>query len=303
MGNSPHTALIHILDDDSLLTIFCLYRPDFLCDETEIYNSHFGGMSVQPWAGGRWWYRLVHVCQRWRNLILGSTSYLCLSLVCMNRTPVANMLAHSPPLPLTVDYLGKDDITAEDEEGLMLALKQRDRVRHLRLSFPVCNPQKFVTTIDRDFPILEYLVVVPPVVDSRALMLRKTLQSPHLNHLALRGFTCPIGPRLHQTAVGLVRLFLTITHLSAYFQPNILLQWISFMPQLEMLVISFTFIVPDHDVERPITAPITLPNLRWLWFRGVSAYLEAIVCRVTAPRLKRMHIVFLKQLMFSVPGC
>ena len=27
MGTSPHTAPIHILDDDSLLNIFYLYRP------------------------------------------------------------------------------------------------------------------------------------------------------------------------------------------------------------------------------------------------------------------------------------
>ncbi len=299
MGNSPHTALIHILGDDSLLNIFCLYRPDFLFQEMDKFDRLLGGM--EQWVGGRWWYRLAQVCQRWRNLILGSASYLRLSLVCSNGTPVANMLARSPPLPLTVDYFGEGGIPAEDEEGLMLALEQRNRVRHLRLSFPVWNLQKLVMAIDGDFPILEYLIVVPPVVDSKALMLRKTLQSPHLNHLALRGFTCPIGPRLHPTAVGLVTLYLVINHLSAYLQPNILLQWISFMPQLEMLLISFTFPVPDRDVERPTTTPITLPNLRWLWFEGVSAYLEAIVCRVTAPRLKSMHIVFLKQLTFSVP--
>lgn len=34
MGNSPLTASIHILDDDSLLHIFHLYRP-FLFGEDE----------------------------------------------------------------------------------------------------------------------------------------------------------------------------------------------------------------------------------------------------------------------------
>ncbi len=301
MGNSPHTASIHILDDDSLLNIFCLYRPDFLGEEMDNSDRRLDRIR-EKWVVGRWWYKLAHVCQRWRNLVLGSASYLHLSLVCTNGTPVAKMLAHSLPLPLTVDYRGKDGITAEDEEGLMVALEQRDRVRHLRLSFPVGNLQKLVMAIDGEFPILEYLFVVPHVVDSTALMLRKTLQSPHLKHLALRGFTYPLGPRLHPTAVGLVRLFLAIKHPSAYLRPNILLQWVSFMPQLEMLSITFTFTVPDHDVEMPTTTPITLPNLHWLWFRGVSAYLEAIVCRVTAPRLKSMQIMFLEQLTFSVPG-
>ncbi|KAI0276410.1 hypothetical protein BGY98DRAFT_986246, partial [Russula aff. rugulosa BPL654] len=49
------------------------------------------------WVEERWWYRLAHVCQRWRNLILGSATYLGLCLVCTYGTPVADMLAHSPP--------------------------------------------------------------------------------------------------------------------------------------------------------------------------------------------------------------
>ncbi len=82
--------------------------------------------------------------------------------------------------------------------------------------------------------------------------------------------------------------------------------WISFMPQLETLAIAFTFPVPNRDVERqlthtPITTPITLPNLRLFQFQGVSAYLEAIVCRITTPRLEELQFDFFKQLTFSVP--
>ena len=66
---------------------------------------------------------------------------------------------HSSPLPLTVDYSGEDGITAEDEEGIFLALEQRRRVGHLRLHFPVQNLQKLVKVIDGEFPTLEYLIV------------------------------------------------------------------------------------------------------------------------------------------------
>ena len=160
--------------------------------------------------------------------------------------------------------------------------------------------------IDEEFPILEYLVVWPWAKDSTVIMLPEALQAPHLRHLTLRGFTCPIQPRFHPTAPGLVTLCLEIDHPSAYFQPNILLQWISFMPQIENLDISFTFPVPNGDVERqlthtPITTHITLPNLRLFVFRGVSAYLEAVVCRITTPRLETLSIQLFKQLTFSVP--
>ena len=214
------------------------------------------------------------------------------------------MLAHSPPLPLTVDYTSIDGITAEDEEGILLALEQHHRVRHLRLQLPVQNLRKLVMAIDEEFPILEYLIVYPWPTDSTVLMLPETLQALHLRHLMLGGLACPIRPRLHPTAPGLVTLCLTIDHPSAYFQPNILLQWISFMPQLENLHIDFKFPVPNRDVERQLThTPImTLPNLRLFAFRGVnSAYLEAIVCRITIPRLERLYIKLFKQLTFSVP--
>ena len=260
----------------------------------------------EPWVQGRWWYQLAHVCQRWRNLIFGSASYLGLSLVCTNGTPVEDMLTHSPPLPLTVDYSSENVITENDEEGILLALAQRHRVRHLRLGFPGRILQWLVTAIDEEFPILEYLVVYSLMTDGIALVLPETLQAPRLRHLMLRGFTCPIRSRLHPTPAGLATLFLIINRQSAYFQPNVLLQWISLMPQLENLQIAFTFAVPNRDVERqllhtPITTHITLPTLRFFGFRGVSAYLEAVVCRITAPHLERLQIRLFEQLTFSVP--
>ena len=304
---SPHVVSIHILDDDSLLNIFYFYRPFFLGEDEEDYKRLYGGQG--KWKQGRWWYSLARVCQRWRNLILGSASYLRLSLVCTNDTPVQNMLAHSPPLPLTVDYYSKDGITAEDEEGVLLALERRHRVRHLRLVFPAQILRKLVMAIDEEFPILGYMIVDPPgnlLGDGIALMLPETLQAPNLHHLTLGYFTYPIQPRLHPTAASLVTLDLVIDHQYAYFPPNILLQWISFMPHLENLAIVFTFPVLNRDVERqlthaPITAPITLPVLRLFWFRGISAYLEALVCRIMTPCLEDLDIQLFKQLTFSVP--
>src|ERR1700761_8098833 len=79
------------------------------------------------------------------------------------------------------------------------------------------------------------------------------------------------------------------------------------MPQLETLLIGFGFPIPNRDIERqlmhtPIVTPIILPNLHWFWFRGVSAYLEALVCRIVTPRLKRLRIGFFNQLTFFVPS-
>ena len=269
-----------------------------------------GGKS---WGRERWWYTLARVCQRWRNLIFGSASYLGVCLVCTIGTPVADMLANSPPLPLIIDYISEDDITAEDEEAIFLALEQRDRVRRIRLELSCLGLKKLAMTIDEEYPILEYLILGPLIWNqtvfgytNTVLVLPETLQAPHLRHLALSNFALPIGSRLLTTAVGLITLFLYMGQPSTYFPPNTLLQWISFMPQLETILVALRFPIPNRDVERQLmhtlTMPhVTLPNLRWFVFRGISAYLDAVVRRITAPRLEQFQFNLFKQLTFSIP--
>ena len=218
------------------------------------------------------------------------------------------MLAHSPTLPLIIDYFRTDrDITAVDEEGLILALEQHGRVLRIRLSISVSKLQKFIVAIDEEYPVLEYLIMRPfEWRKGMALLLPETLQAPRLHHLMLTGFAFPMKRQLLTNAASIVTLYLYVSHPDAYFQPNTLLQWLSFMPQLETLVIFFTFSVPNRDVERQLrhtsSIPhITLPNLRFLVLNTSSAYEEAIVRRITTPRLQKLDIRFFKQLTFSLP--
>ena len=296
--DSSGRVLSIVLDDNSLLHVFYLYRP-FWGDEDNLLDWK---------SNGWWWYALAHVCRRWRNIILGSATYLGLSLLCTYGTPVAEMLAHSPPLPLLVVYATEDrELTTEDEEGIILALKQHGRVSRVRFNESVTITQKPLVAMDEEYPILEYLYIVGPIKDdSTILRFPETLQAPHLRVLGLRGFALPMGSPLLTTAVGLVTLHLSMVHPSTYFHPNTLLQWISLMPHLETLKILFELSIPNRDVERqlihtPIIAPITLPNLHRFHFRGVSSYLEALVHRITTPRLKDLNIEFFNQLTFSVP--
>jgi hypothetical protein len=218
---------------------------------------------------------------------------------------VADILAHSPPLPLVIDFKGKD-ITAEDEEAIILALEQRDRVRRIRFYLPVLQLQKLIMAIDGEYPILEYLILTDlPEDKSTVLILPETLETPHLRQLVI-DCSIPIRFQLLTTAVGLVTLHLALYHPSTYFQPTVLLQSLSLMPQLEMLLIIFCFAVPDRDVERqlmrtPIMTHVTLPNLRSFTLQTVSAYSEAVLSRITASRLENFQICYLKQLTYSVP--
>ena len=304
MCNRSRTVSIDMLDDDSLLHVFYLYRP-FLSGEDQDEDARlYGGDEIA--TRGRWWYTLVHVCQRWRNIILGSASYLGVFFVCTYGTPVADMLAHSPSLPLIVHYATEGrDITTDDEQGIILALKQRDRVIRVHLDTSLLG--KFIAIMDEEFPILEYLIVdLPAEAKSTILTFSETLQAPHLRLLWLRGFALPIRSQLLTTAVNLVTLYLVMVHPSTYFHPNTLLQWIILMPQLETFGICFKSTTPNRNVEMelshtPIIAPVTLHNFRHFIFRGVSTYLEALVRRIATPRLEKLNIDFFNQLTFSVP--
>ena len=97
MDNSRRTPSIHVLDDDSLLHVFNFCRP-FVRNEDGPASWRYNG---------RWWYALSHVRRRWRNIVLGSATYLGLSLLCTYGTPIADMLAHSPPFHSSLVTLGK----------------------------------------------------------------------------------------------------------------------------------------------------------------------------------------------------
>jgi hypothetical protein len=261
------------------------------------------------WDNGHWWFKLTHVCQRWRGLMLGSASYLRLCLVCTNGIPVVDMLAHSPPLPLVIDYGYFDhdgDLIEEDEEEIILALEQRERVRYIRLIIPVLNLQNLIMAIDEEYPTLEYLILSPQIEDNTSIILPKTLQAPHLRHFALFDLALPTGSRLLITAVDLVTLSLTMTHPGpSYIQPAVLLQWLSFLPQLEDLnYLNFPDLNRDMEeqpIQTPTTTHITLPNLRSFAVEGVGAYLEALFRHITAPRLEKLQICFFKKITSSVP--
>ena len=285
-----------------LINIFRLYRPDLLDeDETNDIRILRGG----EWRRERWWYKLVHVCRRWRSLILHSAPYLGLSLLCTHRTPVADMLAHSPPLPLVIDHVGDGwNITPEDEEGIKLALRHHDRVRRIRLAMFVQYLPMLINYIDKEFPILEHLYIDPLSYNDKGVVLPETFRAPNLRHLVLVNFALPVGSSLLATAAGLVTFSLSFIPPSVTWYQTDLLHKVSSMPHLQILGISFYSDVPNHVWRRVMNMQnvthVVLPNLRWLGFQGGSAYLDALLPHMTTPRLEKLQIYFFNEVFVSV---
>ena len=282
-----------------------------ILDELESDDDDTVILGGGEWSRERWWHRLIQVCRRWRYLLLESAFHLQISLVCARGTPVADMLAYSPStLPLIIDHFEDDQyLTSEDEKGIILALQHRDRVRRIRIIKPTPILQKLVISLHGEFPILEFLFIwhqryyLPMIEQITNLNLPETFRAPHLRQLLLKNLATPIESPQLTTMGNLVTLFLTKIPFSAYFHPNVLLQWLSLMPQLEVLWIGFNF---NRDADRqlsrtPIMTGVTLPNLRQLGFQGSSTYLEVLLPWVAAPLVERLRIYFFNRMIHSIP--
>jgi hypothetical protein len=298
---------IHILDDDSLLSIFLHCRP-VLIDKNETDELHI--LRGGHWDRERWWYKLTQVCRRWRCLVLASAFHLDLCILCTYGTPIADVLAHSPPFPLILDFLDEHrEITTADEDGILFVLQQqRHRVRRIRLRMFAPTLLKFVVAFDGEFPMLEFLFLRPPNRVKTRLALPKTFQAPNMRHLVLNNFVLPASLLL-TLGMGLETFSLMWIPPSVYFHPSEFLQQLPRFPQLKILRIGFQSPVPNRDVEShlldpdtPIMPHVTLSNLRWFSCTGTSAYVEALVHRLDAPSLEKLQTWFFNQLTYSIPN-
>jgi hypothetical protein len=175
----------------------------------------------------------VHVSRRWRRVILAAPSLLDLHIVCTRGVPVADMLAHSPPLPLIIFYrVGDDPMTTEDEKGVLLALSHahRYRVRRIALWMLSWELKKFVIAMDGQFPVLERLNIDSSYGPNWELILPRTFEAPNLRHIELWRVALPTQSPLLTTARGLVFLRLGGILESAYFPPTFILARLSLMP-------------------------------------------------------------------------
>ncbi|KAH9066188.1 hypothetical protein EDB87DRAFT_694115 [Lactarius vividus] len=300
--NRSHTKIskyfplttINTLPDEVLLEIFDQYR-----------SLRTGN---KPGSQG-WWYTLVHTCRRWRQLVFASSIRLNLHLRCTFGTPVEDMIRHSPPFPLVLDYSPHilKKWTAEDELALLLTTQHLPRVSEIVLSAPGLTLAKLTADMIEAAPRLETLSLHSQT--SEIVLPKRFLEggAPQLRHLILTGAALsPLQPLL-TSATSLVSLVLECIPSSAYFSPDSLITQIRAMPFLQILSISFLSTVPrpgfrgERVLPRGQVARIELPGLTQLIYRGVSAYIEALLSRIRSPRIEDVDIALFNQLTLDVP--
>jgi hypothetical protein len=229
---------------------------------------------------------------------------------CTNGTPTVDTLEHLPPLPLKVVYHIRSDYGGtipreQDESGIYHALRLHDRVRYIHLHLPSSIFHKILVLMDEHFPILEHLSLSFGAEDSIPLTLPKAFLAPNLRHLTLPSISPPRRLRVLTSTVSLVTLVLSDIQTSSYFRPKLLVARLQFLPHLEKLFIEFSIPIPHPSTERELLgeqgAPVTLPSLKSLQFRGVGGYLESLIAQIRAPLLDQLDITLFDQITLELP--
>ena len=229
---------------------------------------------------------------------------------CTNGSPILETLDHLPQMPLSIDYghtRSGVTLTEQDELRIYHILRLHDRVLHIDLNLPPSILRKVIMLLDQRFPMLKHLSLTFSATrrDSLPLTLPKAFLAPNLRHLTLPGISPPRRLQLLTSTVSLVTLDLRNIEASSYSRPRLLVARLRSLPQLKELCIGFSTPIPHPSTERELLgekgAPVTLPSLKTLRFKGVGTYLESIVAQIRVPLLEQLDITLFNQLAFVLP--
>ena len=268
---------IDILPSDILLDVF-----DFYVKEEYLREA---------------WHALVHVCQRWRNLVFVSPRRLNLRLVCTSGKQLRETLDVWPIVPIVISISWYTDPPMSDIDNVIAALEHNDRVREVDLrGFNCLQLEKVLSAMQRPFPELTGLTLrwiggtVPVFPDSFL-----GGSSPRLQTLQLDGIPSPSLQKLLLFATDIVTLSLGDLSRSVRISPEELVTCLPALTGLRYLSFKFVSLpfFPDQGSRHPPSPTyVVLPSLTRLSFEGVSEYLMDLVARVNAPLLDHIFIEF-----------
>ncbi|KAH8993906.1 hypothetical protein EDB92DRAFT_338955 [Lactarius akahatsu] len=252
-------------------------------------------------ASPRLWPRLVQTCHKWRRIVYASQQVLNLQLFCTHGTPVSKTLDYWPTLPIVVNFGGSPalgPLAPEDEDHIMAALRQSDRVCSISLTITSSLLETF-SVIEGPFSKLEDVVLLSR--DSMQLTLPNTFRwGPRLRSLHLIKIVFPVLPLLLHSSRNLVDLrlheVLNIWHVS----PSMLATALSGMAQLQSLSLHFLSVANHITFPFPSGKRIILPALTRLDLRGTNAYLESLVAGIDAPGLMDISITFFDMYILDI---
>ncbi len=268
---------------DILLQVFDFCRPEV--SKTRDKNFY------------NWWHGLVHVCQRWRQVIFTSPRRLNLQLLCTRK----KKLDCWPQIPIAINVKGLGSLSSTKEENLLSAFEHSDRVCRVTLSITLRQLEKVVKMMLKPFPVLTHLQLTLLTSikssDFDTWILRSLpsgfLGGPTsgLQELYLSGISPPASPSILSSTSDLVGLHLCDLLMADRVSPKAMVERLAVMTKLESLTIEFKFQYPSPLPAQNFRARAILPTLTQLRFQGDHRYLEDLVAQLDTPQLFNLTVM------------
>jgi hypothetical protein len=258
-------------------------------------------LDVSP----QFWPRLVHICRKWRRIVFASQRALHLRLFCTHGTPVLKTLDCWPSaLPIVVQYGGSQALDApapEDEDNIMAALNQSDRVSSISLTVTSSLLEK-LSAIERPFSELEDLDLLS--LDSVRLTLPSAFRwAPRrLRCLHSTRIAFPALLKLLYSSSNLVDLQLHEVFDPWNVSPKALTKALSKMTQLRSLSLLLLSTAIYHAPSPPSGDRVVFSDLTRLKVqgKGITKYVEGLVNRIETPHLGDIEITFFDDPVFGL---
>jgi hypothetical protein len=253
------------------------------------------------------WHTLVHVCQKWRNVVFASPRRLGLRLLCDSERSARKMVDIWPKFPIIVKDCYAENLPLQGVDNVLDALKLNYRIHVINLQLVPSLLLEGFATIKEPFNALTSLVL--RANDENALVLPDSFlrgSAPRLQELGLDGIPYPAIGKLLLSANDLVSLRLCNIPISGYLSPEEMVTSLSTLTKLKTLYLGFRSprSGTDRELESRPPWPLEqafLPTLTTFYFKGDSEYLEDMVSRIDAPLLSNITVTLFNQLTFDTP--
>ncbi|KAI9512745.1 hypothetical protein F5148DRAFT_732472 [Russula earlei] len=282
---------ISMLPDDVLMDIFYFY-----------VNSNVWRIATRGWHG------LVHVCQRWRDIVFASPRRLNLQLEYTGRRPMSEILDVWPVLPVVISLTMYPSSKSYLDSCLRNIAATFESEHHNHICkidlprIPISHWERLAAAMQKLFPELTCLHMW--VEEHTVTSLPDSFlggSAPLLRRFSLGKCSFPGMLRLLLSSNHLVFLSLWDIPHSGYFSPQALVTTLSSMSRLETLRLQFKSPqYPTSPSQPPLTRSV-LPALTRLVFQGVHEYLEDLLAQIEIPFLNKLVIIFFMSLDFVVP--
>ncbi|KAN0128324.1 hypothetical protein V8E53_005855 [Lactarius tabidus] len=286
--------MISLLLDDVLLEIFHFCQM-----------NHDPGPQPLALPEAVWdWHILVHVCQRWRQVVFASPVRLNLRILCTYGTPVRRHLDIWPAFPIQIEYTSSPRKVNEDD--VIAALGHPDRVNSVYLWLSRQQLRKIAMVMQEPFPALRHLSLSTDILSNDIPVLPHEFlgrSAPCLQTIHLSGIPFPALPALLLSTRDLVTLNLLDIPQTGYIPPQALVAALATLTGLKNLRFGFQSPASRPDqIRLPPVSRTIFPALTSFHFHGVREYLEEFLAQIYAPLLSVISIYYFNQLVdFEVP--